>query len=142
MMYTTQPVGDRRQDPVTRITRWVDQVIGSGFHKYRHDERWQPAVNLYEDDDSYYMVADLSGFQADEIDQINLRAEGGALLLTGQRATPAPMGTRGPVKLHLMEIDHGPFTRRLRLPADADIDNIQATYKCGFLWVRIPKRQP
>ena len=137
MMYSTQATEDEKPDPVTRMTRWVDQVIGARYQKYRHDETWQPPINLYEDKANYYMVADLAGVEVQEID---LHAEHGSLLLSGRRETPAPAGTSGGLKLHLMEIDHGRFTRALRLPGDADIDSVDATYKCGYLWVRIPKR--
>ena len=43
-------------------------------------------------------------------------------------------------KLHLMEIDHGQFTREVELPADANRESITATYRSGMLWVEIPKK--
>ena len=43
------------------------------------------------------------------------------------------------LRVHLMEIDHGPFTREVELPPDADKAGITATYRNGMLWIEIPK---
>jgi HSP20 family molecular chaperone IbpA len=43
-------------------------------------------------------------------------------------------------KVHLMEIDHGQFSRDVDLPPDADPDTISANYRNGMLWVEIPKK--
>ena len=43
------------------------------------------------------------------------------------------------MRVHLMEIDHGPFTREVELPPDADSAGITATYRNGMLWIEIPK---
>ena len=43
------------------------------------------------------------------------------------------------MRVHLMEIDHGPFTREVELPPDADKAGITATYRNGMLWIEIPK---
>ena len=62
------------------------------------------------------------------------------LVLTGRRAAPAPQTLEKQVRLHMMEIDHGEFARRLQLPGDVDVEGIRATYKCGYLWIALPKR--
>jgi len=62
----------------------------------------------------------------------------------GHRAQP-PAATEHPephahkMRVHLMEIDHGPFTREVELPPDADRAGITATYRNGMLWIEIPK---
>ncbi len=43
------------------------------------------------------------------------------------------------VRIHLMEIDHGPFSREVELPPDANKESITATYRNGMLWVEIPR---
>ena len=43
------------------------------------------------------------------------------------------------VRIHLMEIDHGAFSREVELPLDVNRDNITANYRNGMLWVEIPK---
>ena len=85
MMYSTQATEDEKLDPVTRMTRWVDQVIGARYQKYRHDETWQPPINLYEDAESYCVVVDLAGVDAQSLD---LRTEGGYLIAQTHSQAP------------------------------------------------------
>ena len=40
---------------------------------------------------------------------------------------------------HAMEVQIGPFERRLRLPVAVDSDNIRKSYEAGFLEVRLRK---
>jgi len=119
-----------------RMSKWMDQVLGPGFHHYGHTDNWAPAINLCEHEKFYCVVVDLAGVQAGEID---LRAEAGVLVLAGDRAMPSESKDCGHVRLHLMEIDHGPFEREIQLPEEVDIDAIEAFYRNGFLWIRIPK---
>ncbi len=116
--------------------KWMDQVLGSSFQHYRQADSWRPAINLCEHDTYYCVVVDLAGVKASEID---LRAEEGVLILTGDRAMPSEPDSQGDVRLHLMEIDHGPFNREIQLPEGVDVDATEAFYRNGYLWVRIPK---
>jgi len=126
-----------------RMSSWPDNVLGPRYPDYRSAGTWRPAINLYEGNSAYYMVVDLAGVRGEIID---LRVENGMLILSGERATPeatgvlAPTGAGRKTRVHLMEIDHGAFRRSLKLPDDVDVDRIEATYRCGLLWVRIPKR--
>lgn len=123
------------------MSKWVEKVLGSGYHEYRGDRAWLPAINVYEGPSEYAVVVDLGGVRGEEI---QLHTENGMLLLSGQRPTPAPRELGKPgrdVHIHLMEIDHGPFCRSIELPPDADENKIAASYRCGFLWVVIPKKQ-
>jgi HSP20 family molecular chaperone IbpA len=43
------------------------------------------------------------------------------------------------LRVHLMEIDHGPFSREVELPPDVNHERIAATYRNGLLWIEIPK---
>jgi HSP20 family protein len=125
------PIGEQ-------MSRWMDQVLGGSFRHYSSSDVWKPAINLCEHADYYCLVAELAGMQAGEID---LRVEDGTLFLTGERATPSDPRDEGAVKLHLMEIDHGRFLREVKLPADADLDAIEATYRSGYLRVKIPRKK-
>lgn len=137
MVYSTHATEEENLRAVTKMSEWVDQVLGGHFHQFCHEKTWEPAINLYEDDANYYVVVDLSGVKADEID---LRADNGVLILVGRRDTPRPKEIHGVVRMHLMEIDHGQFARTVPLPDDADVDHVEASYKCGQLWTRIRKR--
>ena len=118
-----------------QMGKWVDQVLGQSYHKYCPGETWKPAVNIYEDERQYVIVADLAGMKAADVD---LRAEVGKLVISGERAVPH-FETKGDVRLHTMEIDHGRFCRAVNLPEDADIEAIEALYRNGYLWIQVPK---
>lgn len=128
---------DKFSSVAKQMGKWVDQVLGKGFHKFRTEETWSPAIDLYEDDTHYCVVVDLAGVVADEIE---LHPEGEMLVLSGYRPTPGVSEATGNVKLHHMEIDHGRFSRSLEIPGNVDPDRIEAFYKSGLLWVRLPKR--
>jgi HSP20 family protein len=117
-----------------QVVHWADEVITSGGGKYCPRGAWTPSTNLYEDEQGYYLVAELAGV---DVDEMELRVEEGSLILLGHRDTPMP---EAPVSVHLMEIDHGNFCRRLKLPPDADPSAIEATFRNGLLWVQIPKK--
>ena len=130
----------REDDPfhgVNPHTGWVDNILGPVFHKYRPSHGWQPSINIYEDAAGYCVVVDMAGICTEEVD---LRVEKGQLVLSGQRPTPEPPSPKGDFRMHLMEIDHGTFHRTLKLSEDIDADAISASYKSGFLWIRLPKK--
>ena len=119
-----------------QMSRWMDHVLGPSFQHYHPADSWRPAVNLCEHDSHFCIIVELAGMKATEID---LRAEQGVLVLAGERALPGEAEAEGSVRLHLMEIDHGHFERAIELPENVDIDAIEAFYRNGYLWVRIPK---
>jgi HSP20 family molecular chaperone IbpA len=122
-----------------RVNKSTDRVLITHYHKFCTQEAWTPPINLYEDDRQYVVIADLAGVKCDSID---IRVdETGVLALSGARDIPETPAPAGRVKLHLMEIDHGLFCRSLELPDDANIQAIpDAIYKCGLLYVSIPKK--
>ena len=122
-----------------QMGRWLDNVLGPDYHRYRPGDTWKPAINLYEDPSAYYVVVDLAGVRGETLD---LRVENGRLVLRGERPSPRPEraeGVSGPLRVHLMEIDHGPFQRTLELPQTIEADAIEARYRNGLLWVKMPK---
>ncbi|MDY6914556.1 MAG: Hsp20/alpha crystallin family protein [Planctomycetota bacterium] len=137
MTYALQAHKDTKGSIGRHMNRWVNHVLGMNYRKYYPAESWTPAVNLYEGEADYCLVVDLAGVQADKID---LNVENDKMILSGRRETPHTGKAEGNLKLHLMEIDHGRFCRSLELPQDVDIDGIEATYRGGYLWVRMPKK--
>ncbi len=135
--HTAQLAEEGHPSIANQMGRWVEQVLGKSFHKYCPGDSWTPAVNLYEDAVSYLIVVDLAGLRTEDID---LRVEKNVLVLSGERQTPTLPDTSPPVRVKLMEIDHGPFCRSIELPADANLEAVQACYRGGFLWIRVAKR--
>lgn len=123
----------------SRTIHWVQSTSSLQYQRFCPAEAWTPSINLCEDDQHYYVVADLAGVKAEDIElKVNLK---GVMVLSGRRDTPEPVDLNGELKLHLMEIDHGDFCRSIQLPADADVERIDATTRRGgLLWIRIPKK--
>jgi len=120
-----------------QITQWVDHVLGVGYHRYHAGQTWTPPINLYEDDSSYCIIVDLAGVQAEQID---VTLDEGVLSISGQRPVPGLGQIKGARRVHLMEIDHGTFVRRIRVPQDVDADaQHEANYKNGLLCIRLRK---
>lgn len=138
----TEVAGEAQFGNLARqMSRIIDQMQ-RGYFNYCPAETWAPAVNLYETDTSYVVCVDLSGVEKDKIDVF---VSEGRLRLRGQRAVPTVPGTEADapperVRVHLMEIDHGPFCREVDLPNDVAVEQINATYINGMLWVELPKK--
>jgi len=79
-----------------------------------------------------------------EKDKIDIEVIDGRLRLSGKRAVPmCTENAETPqtrVRMHLMEIDHGAFSRDVELPDDVHRERISARYQDGLLWIDLPKK--
>jgi HSP20 family protein len=116
--------------------QWIEHVLGPNYRKFSPGETWTPAVNIYETPRLFCVLVELAGIKAEQID---LRMEGGKLVISGQRPAPNLPESDGVVRLHHMEIDHGHFCRSLELPPEVNGDEIEAFHQVGFLWIYLPK---
>lgn len=124
-----------------RVNRAIEQLQKS-FFNFCPGETWMPPVNLYETESEYLLCVDLAGVEKDKMD---LSVADGVLRLRGRRAVPHwPAASSEPppqhLRVHLMEIDHGPFSRAVELPRNVDSDAISAVHANGLLWIRLPKK--
>lgn len=139
MALLTHAQHDKELQAISRkLNHWMEKTLGSNFRRFCPGEAWVPAVNVYETKDNYYVVVDLSGVDGQKID-IRVDEDKALLVISGSRELPPP-APKGHVKLLLMEIDHGAFCRSLDLPANADVEGIGASYKCGLLTITLPKK--
>ena len=120
------------------------EQMQKGYFNYCPAETWTPAVNLYENDVGYLVCVDLSGVEKEKIDVV---VSDGHLRLRGNRLVPLHPGDgdeaearAARLRVHLMEIDHGPFCREVPLPEDVAVEQIHAQYLNGMLWVELPKK--
>jgi len=96
---------------------------------------WAPAVDLYEDKDSFTVTAELPGLKREEID-VSLNE--GALVISGERKTEQKFDE---AETHRVERYYGRFQRSVVLPASVKTDQIAAQYKDGVLTVTLPKSE-
>jgi HSP20 family protein len=92
----------------------------------------QPAVNLWEDEETILVEAELPGLKSDQLD-ISVRGE--ELTLKVQRPETVEQG----VRYHRRERPVGSFTRVVQLPAEVDADHVQAELHDGVLRITLPK---
>lgn len=128
--------------PFQNLTRQAGKMLEQ-FQKgfFYPGESWTPNVNLYETATSYLVCVDLAGVEKEKID---VEVVDQRLKLRGARAVPSfDFATGGEghekVRVHLMEIDHGAFSREVEIPANAARHKITANYRNGMLWIEIPK---
>ena len=133
------PVSAATQQPYRRPPsgRSPDQV-SRGYFSYAPNEAWRPDVNLYETDNAYLVCVDLAGVQKQEID---VTVDQQVLRIRGTRAVPTMQGLSETTRfrIHLMEIDHGQFSRDVELPANVHKNRISASHQDGMLWIELPK---
>ena len=125
------------------MSRFLDRM-STNYSNFYPGEAWRPNVNLYETDSAYLVAVDLAGVDKDKVD---LHLTENRLVLHGRRDVPrCPAniqechGLPARAKMHVMEIDHGPFHREVELPENVEQSKIAAAYSDGVLWIEIPKK--
>jgi HSP20 family protein len=88
---------------------------------------WEPPVDIFETARELLIVAALPGVEPQDLD---VSIEGSLLIVAGQRRLPAARGAT----IHRLEIPHGRFERRIRLPAERlRLDRSELASGCLFL---------
>jgi HSP20 family protein len=127
-----------------QMQRMMEQMQ-KGFFNFCPSETWTPNVNLYENDAAYVVCVDLAGVDKEKIEVVvadqKLTLRGARLVPTFPELNADASGEAHPkLRVHVMEIDHGPFCREVELPADVDRERIGAAHRNGLLWIELPKR--
>jgi HSP20 family molecular chaperone IbpA len=92
---------------------------------------WEPPVDIFETERELLIVAALPGVEPQDLD---VSIEGSLLRVAGQRRLPAAHGAA----IHRLEIPHGRFERRIRLPA-ARLRLDRSELASGCLFLRLSK---
>jgi HSP20 family protein len=125
-----------------QVSKMMEQ-LSKGYYGFMPSEVFTPNVNLYETESHYQVCVDLAGVEKDKIDIVVVDQR---LQIRGSRPVPPCPQQAGcdenenvRMRVHLMEIDHGAFSREVELPEDIVKDKITAKYVDGFLWILLPK---
>ena len=97
---------------------------------------FRPQCDCYRTDDppALHVVVELPGVDPASVQVV---ATDRALLVGGTRDRPQVEG----VRYHQVEIDYGPFQRRIDLSEDVDTSAATATYEAGMLRIELPLAQ-
>jgi HSP20 family protein len=94
-----------------------------------------PLMNVTEDEDNYYVRAELPGFKAGELD---ISVTGEALSISGERKLP---DVEEKAQYHRRERESGKFSRIVSLPSLMDTNKVEARCTDGVLTVIMPKSE-
>ncbi len=125
-----------RWDPFTEIARIQDQMSRQFLPAERRGAGFIPPVDIHEDKDAIYVVTELPGVKAEEV---QLHVENNILTLTGERKFERNEEDKRD-GYHRVERSYGTFTRSFALPNSVAGDQVQAEMSDGVLTVKIPKR--
>jgi HSP20 family protein len=96
---------------------------------------WVPAVDIYEDEGSIVLKADVPEVDPKNVD---IRVEDNMLYLKGERKLEKEVKEDN---YHRIERSYGSFARSFVLPHSVSTEKIAADYKNGVLTITIPKRE-
>jgi HSP20 family protein len=93
-----------------------------------------PAMNVWTDEDSAIVTAELPGVDRDKID---ISVEDDTVTVRGERQPDEKEGAT----YHRRERRYGTFVRSFRLPFRVDAENVEATYTDGVLKIVLPRAE-
>jgi HSP20 family protein len=94
-----------------------------------------PPVNITQDNDNFYVRAEVPGLNAKEL---SISAMRNRLSLSGKREIPKEQDR---VSYHRKERAEGTFSRTVTLPAEVDAERVDARYVDGILNLTLPKAE-
>jgi len=120
-----------------RLRRQMDELYGalSGGTLPMPSAGVFPLTNVTEDNENYYVRAELPGIKSDELD-IQVTKDG--ISISGERKI---LAEGNGVKYHRREREAGKFSRLINLPGEIDVNKVEASRENGVLKVTIPKAE-
>jgi len=115
------------------MMRLVDSLGGNEW--YDSGAGVFPPINVTQDEDNFYLRAEVPGTAADNLSVSALRNR---VSLSGKREIPKE---HAKVSYHRKERAEGAFDRTLVLPSEVDADRVNARYENGVLSVTLPKAE-
>jgi HSP20 family protein len=96
---------------------------------------WNPAVDIFENDNEIVIKAELPGLNAKDIE---VKFENNVLVLKGERRFEKETKEEN---YHRIEREYGAFSRAFTVPFAVKSENVTAEYKDGVLKVVLPKKE-
>jgi len=93
-----------------------------------------PPMNVTQDDDNFYIRAEVPGIKAADLSVSALRNR---VVISGQRA----IAKEAKVSYHRQERAEGEFSRTVTLPGEVATDKVEARYADGILTLTLPKAE-
>ena len=129
---TPRPSGPVIPHSADELEVYFNDYVRGGPVGFVSTPKWRPSADVYETDDSFFLVMDIAGVEPGEF---TVSLDAGLLTVSGERKERAS----GRREYHAMEVKVGPFERTFRLPKPVDPASLRATYDLGFLEIRLAK---
>jgi HSP20 family protein len=118
-----------------QMRRLMEDMVHQLSPRYMLDQKvWSPQIDIWETPEFYFILADVSGLNKNEI-QVNVKRN--RVHLYGRRERPP---VENAARFVQMEIEYGAFERVFQFPVLIEEDRIEARYRDGLLTIRLPKR--
>ncbi len=124
-------------EELENIRRQMGNLLGS-FSNRSYESTGAgvfPAVNLTEDQECYYVRAEIPGAKNDDLE---LHITDNTLTIGGERKIPEESED---ACYHRRERKAGKFSRAIALPGEVNSEKVEATFVDGILTVTVPKSE-
>jgi HSP20 family protein len=125
------------RDDIERLHDELEDVFSALWHGPRfatHRRGFRPRIDVFRtaEPNELRVVVDLAGVDPADV---RIAIHELALVIAGHRRRPV---TDSRPSYHLMEIEYGPFERRIAMPEPVDPKKASATYERGLLTIVLP----
>lgn len=103
----------------------------------RSRSAWRPPMDIHETEDALLVKLEIAGVDEDDLD---VALYPNALVIHGIRRDD--VDHTNVACFHAAQVRYGPFHVEVALPAPVHQEDVNATYRDGFLRVRLPKATP
>ncbi len=122
-----------------QLRKRFDEIFERSFLGNLSDDQvqqnyWEPAVDVYRDDERIVVTAEIPGVLRKDMD---IEFRDSQLLIRGNRSQHTRIRE---AVYHRIERRHGPFERVITLNEPIDVDSIEASLEHGVLTVLLPLR--
>jgi len=133
---TRRPEGSPHRE-LSAVRRRMNDLFESALARSDFDaevpvDAWVPAGDCFTVGDRFIVDLELPGVEPEAVD---VRVEGGELLIAGQREIEHDAAGR---KFHRVERSYGRFARRFSLPPNVEPGEVTATFRTGILRIEVP----
>ncbi len=111
-----------------------DAVISRGEDKDMISSTWTPTVDIYENENSLVLTAEVPGVDENNIE---IKIEDNTLTLKGERNFEKETSEEN---YHRIERSYGSFYRSFSIPRNIDQEKIKAEHDNGVLRITMPKK--
>ncbi len=115
------------------MLRVLDAVSGSDGYRETGAGVFPP-MNVTQDDDNFYIRAEVPGIKASDLSVSALRNR---VSIAGKRE----IAKEGKASYHRQERAEGEFSRTVTLPGEVATDKVEARYADGVLTLTLPKAE-